>query len=262
MNVITLVKKTRKNLGYRAIEAISYFYYFAKPLPSDQIRVLIFGQGRSGSTLLENLICSTGYFRQNGELLSRRRGEILCPIQYIFGLSKLRAPGNFIFHVKVYQLTQTRKRPIDPAEFLNILYGAGWKIIYLRRRNKVRQALSNLVANHRGAYHKYTDEVERFSIKIDCNNFVHRVNERFRFEGVERAALANINYHGVIYEDDLEKPDAHQKTINRILDYVSLEHREATTRNRKVNTQPLKDLIVNYNEFVDCLTEQGWQNFI
>ena len=262
MNVINLAMKARNRLRYRPMEAISYFYYFAKLIPSDQIRVLIFGQGRSGSTLLENLICSTGYFRQNGELLNTNRGEILYPIQFILGLSKLKAPGNFIFHVKVYQLTQDRKRPIDPAKFLNALYSDGWKIIYLRRRNKVRQALSNVVANHRGAYHKYTDESEQFSISIDCDNFVDRVNKRFRFEGIERDALANIKYHEVIYEDDLEKPDAHQETINRILDYVSLEHREATTRNRKVNTQSLKDLIVNYNEFVDCLTEQGWQSFI
>ena len=228
----------------------------------DNKRLIIFGQGRSGSTVLEDLICSTGYFSENGELLGTERGEIPDPIQYIRRLATYRATENIIFHVKVYQLTRDRKQPIDPAEFLNALYGDGWKIIYLRRKNKVRHAISTVVALNLNRWKKYNDDEVHFSMSIDCNEFVDKVKERISFEEAERNALAKIQYHEVIYEDDLEKSDTHQAAINRILDYISLEHRKVSTRLRKVNTQPLKDLIVNYDEFLACVTSQNWQKFL
>jgi len=239
-----------------------YFVNFIKLIPPDQIRVLIFAQGRTGSTLLENLLCSTAYFRENGELLNTSKGEILYPLQYIRGLSKRKTHENFIFHVKIYQLTGDRKRPIDPTVFLNALCEDGWKVIYLRRRNKVRHVLSDVVAEHRGKYFKTGDDKEELNILVNCEKFVESVNTRFRHDDAEKDALAKIKYHEVVYEDDLEKSDAHQKTIDRILEYVSLEHRVATTKYRKVTTQALKDLILNYDEFVNCLIKQEWQGFL
>lgn len=256
------IRKGMNWLEYRHQEGMSYLVNFIKPLPPDQVRLLIFGQGRTGSTLLESLLCSTTYFRANGELLSTSKGEILYPVQYIGGLSKRRADENFIFHAKTYQLSRDRKRPIDPTVFLSALFGDGWRIIYLRRRNKVRHALSNIVAEQRGKYHKTSDDKEKLNVLVDCDSFVERVNERFRFENAEKEALENISYHAVVYEDDLEKPDAHQDTIDRILDYVALEHRVVATEYRKVNTRSLSDLILNYDEFTDCLLEQGWQGFL
>ena len=211
---------------------------------------------------MEDLICSTGYFGENGELLGTERGEIPDPIQYIRRLATHRATENIIFHVKVYQLTRDRKQPIDPAEFLNALYGDGWKIIYLRRKNKVRHAISTVVALNLHRWEKYNDDEVRFSMTIDCNEFVDKVKERISFEEAERDALAKIQYHEVIYEDDLEKSDTQQAAINRILDYISLEHRKVSTRLRKVNTQPLKDIIVNYDEFLARVTSQNRQKFL
>jgi LPS sulfotransferase NodH len=259
---IKLSKKVKARIKHRLIEAKNYFYNSVKSTTPDNVRLLIFGQGRTGSSLLESLICSTGYFFRNGELLNTDKGEILYPVQYIRGLTKRKASENIIFHIKVYQLTKDRRRPFDPADFLNTLYNDGWKIIYLRRKNKVRHALSNVVAEHRGHFHKFNDKEEKYSLSIDCNKFIDRVNERFKFEDAERSALANIHYHEIIYEDDLEKSDTHQATINRILDYISLEHREIGTKHRKVNTQSLKDLIVNYDEFMNCLTAHNLRKFL
>ncbi|MEM9346892.1 MAG: hypothetical protein AAGB26_09775 [Planctomycetota bacterium] len=248
-------------IKYRLIETLNY-RYSEKAVASGKVRTVIFGQGRSGSTLLESLICSTGYFQKNGELLNVDRGEVREPARYLRGLSKRKANENLIFHFKIYQLTRDRRRPIDPAVFLNDLHKDGWKIIYLLRRNKVRHALSNIVAESSDTYHKFDDKKASLSLKIDCNDLVKKVTERFEFEERERGVLGDLPYHEVIYEDDLENPDAHQVTINRILDFVSLEHRDVETKLRKANTQPLDDLIVNYYEFIECLREHGWEHFI
>ncbi len=258
----SLLKKSKKRFTHRFRVALGYLSYFVNSMPSGPVRLVIFGQGRTGSTLLESLLCSTGHFRPHGELLRTNNGEVRYPIQFVYGLSKQTPNENFIFHVKLYQLTRNRRHPIDPAAFLNTLYNDGWKVIYLRRRNKARHALSNLVREHRGLAHKLNDDKEAIKLFVNCKQFVEKVEVRFRNDKAEEEALANIKYHEVVYEEDLEKPHSHQKTVDRILDYVSLEKREAFTTHRKINTQSLEELIVNYDEFVDQLNKQGWLRFL
>jgi hypothetical protein len=234
-----------------------------KPKPSNQVRAVIFAQGRTGSTLLENLLCSTGHFRNNGELLNTDNGrnEIIFPAKYIRGLSKWERDSNFIFHVKIYQLTRDRKKPVDPTSFLRALNYDGFKIIALRRKNIVKHTLSNLVAQHRGNYEKIDDKKEKLRLVVDCKEFSDAVKERIGFSKEEKSVLANFEYHEVVYEDDLENSNSHQKTIDKILDFLSLEKRKVTTKLRKVNTTPLEQLITNYDEFFNCIRKNGWEHY-
>lgn len=57
---------------------------------SDQPRVLIFAQGRTGSTLLESLLASTGQFISYGELLGHSNPDLRHPIRYIEGHARFR----------------------------------------------------------------------------------------------------------------------------------------------------------------------------
>lgn len=261
MGNINFVKIRKKVVCFFA-ELKGYLYY-VKPAPQKQVRLVLWGQGRSGSTLIESLIHSAGHFKASGELLNTAtRGEIRFPYHYISGLSKKNADSNFIFHLKIYQLTRDRKRPVDSREFLSILQRDGWKIVYLRRRNKVKQVLSNLVSRHRGTPFKLNDEPERIRLLVDCGNFVSLVNERLRFEEEELRALEGLDFHEVIYEDDLEEQEMQQDTISKILSFLSLEDQKVHSRFRKVNKHSLKELIINYDEFAQCIVLNGWQDYL
>lgn len=253
---------SKKNIKHRALELAAYMFNIMKHKPSDRVRVVILAQGRTGSTLLESLLDSTGHFCTNGELLNSKTCEIFFPAQYINGLSKKDSDKNFIFHVKTYQLTRDRKKPVDPVSFMEKLYNEGFKVIYLKRTNIIKHSLSNVVAEHRGYYHKFNDKKEDLQVSIDCSSFAENVLERVQFSQEEATVLSNIKYYEVEYEEDLENADLHQKTINKILDYLSLERKNATTKHRKINTLPMKDLISNYDEFVDCIKEHGWQKYL
>ena len=262
MDYIKLGEMKKKLASYLA-EAVGYLCYYLKPLRRERMRVVLFGQGRSGSTLLENLICSTGYFYESGELLnSNKRGEVKFPYHYITGVSKKKNDSNFIFHVKIYQLTRDRRRAVDAQKFLFDLHADGWKIIYLRRRNKLKHVLSNLVLRHRGEPFKVNDTREEIRLTVNCEEFAALVNERLRLEREELSALEGLNYHEVVYEDDLEKQEMQQLTINRLLSYLSLAEQDVHSRFRKVNDKSLRDLIVNYDEFMDCINQNGWQNYL
>jgi LPS sulfotransferase NodH len=233
-----------------------------KNMASERVRLVIFGQGRTGSTLLESLLASTKHFRPNGEIFNTDRGEIRYPVVYIRGLSKMYAKENLTFHVKVYQLDEDRKHPVKPNEFLKKLHHDGWKILHLRRLNKVNHALSNILAEHIGFYHKFTDKENKYRIHLDCSYFEQVIEKRFHYEKAEQEALSGIPYHEVWYEKDLEKAADHQDTVNRILNYVSLENRKAHTKHQKINTQSPEDLIINYNEFVKLLKKRQWMNYL
>lgn len=244
---------------HRVEELASYRDDLFKSTPSDQVRVVIFGQGRTGSSVLESLLASTGHFRTNRELLNTSKGEVFFPLRYTRGMAKGQADDNFLFHLKIYHLTRDRRRPVDPAKYLKSLDEDGWKIVYLRRRKTVRHQLSNAVLEHRGGAHKFDDAVELHRVVIDCEAFVEKVAERLRFAEAERDALNDLEYCEVIYEDDLEDAGMHQSTVDRVLDFASLEHRPATTKHRKVNTQDVADLVINYDEFVECLEKNDLQ---
>lgn len=218
-------------------------YLVLKLRKKNNFKVVIFGLDRSGSTLLESLICSTGYFEKHGEILNMRYGEVKNPAKYVMGRARFSRKSSFICHVKIYHLTTDRKNPVDPQDFIKSLIDDGWKIIYLNCRNKVKQTLSNQVAKLRGSYQKFDDSKEQYKIIVDCQKFVQQVQYRYEYDEQEQKCLSEVKHNTVIYEDDLENGQNHQKTGDEILDFLSLEHRAAQTKHRKVNTQKTSDLV-------------------
>jgi LPS sulfotransferase NodH len=237
-------------------------FYYINIRKNNSKRVLIFAQGRTGSTLLEDLLCSTSYFNKRGEILAAGTGsKIKYPYQYVNGLSNIKPNKNFIFHLKIYQLTN-RKNRIEPADFLNKMKKNGWEIIYLKRRNKLNQVLSNEISVIRKSHQKYDDSKEDFSIRLDPVNVKTRIERRTNFEHEELRVLQNIDCLKLVYEDDLLNPNTHQQTVNKILDYLGLERRQCYTTLRKVNKSKQKDVIENYDEVINYLEEHNLLNFV
>ena len=59
-------------------------------------KVLIYGQGRSGTTLFEHLMCSTEHFVGYHEVLNTVTREVVWPIHYIRGLGRQFDDENII----------------------------------------------------------------------------------------------------------------------------------------------------------------------
>ena len=255
--------RTARSLWEKVVEQAAYATPLSRSKRANQpLRVVIFGQGRTGSTLLEDLLCSACDFRSKGELLTTARREVASPLRFVRGVAAWRRKKRLIFHVKPEHLTRNRKRPVDPAAFMEALHAEGWKILHLRRRNKVRHCLSGFVAQYRGHYHTLDSEPDDVRLRIDCQKFVRKMKVRLGADEIERASLANVPYHEVIYEDDLERAESHQATVDRVLAYLALPPGTTSTRHRRNNPQTPPELIVNYDEFIACLTRHGWQTYI
>lgn len=244
-------------------ELSAYQSYYFKSSSPEQIRLIIFAQGRTGSTLLEDLIGSTNCFSVNGELLSALnspfRRKPFSPMRYLIGLSR-KTHENFIFHVKITHLIDDLK--VDPNDFLKTLWLNGWKIIYLKRINKINIVLSNYIAENRGQYHKFNNQHENIQLSVDCDAFCKKIRNRINYDRLDEDALRDIDHCNLIYEEDLEDEKNHQKTIDKVFDYLSLEHKRVLTKHKKINTYQLQELLVNYDEFLECIHNNGFDNFL
>ena len=237
----------------------AYAYVLAAlPQRANCARTLIFGQGRSGSTLLESLLSSTGHFASNGEVFGAKGRKIIYPERYLRGQSSRWPDKNFLCHVKIHHLL-SRQRPVEPQPFLQRLSDDGWRIIFLRRTDRVRQALSFLVSEVRGSYHKRDDSPETIAVRVSRERLEALLNRAAASAQEEQEALAGLDYHEVVYERDLKDASKHQQTIDGVLDFLSLPRRPASTLLRKVIAQPLREVVLNYDEFSGWVTQMGLQ---
>lgn len=226
-------------------------------LRKDQVRTVIFAQGRTGSTLLESLLGSTGHFATHGEILSCDAHEVGRPASFVRGKAKQARTLNSVFHLKIYHMTRDRRKPVAPAAFLSDLNADGWKIIHLIRRNVVKHALSTLVAEARGEYHRFDDSEENISIDVDLQNFRRLLTERLEFARQETGALGNLPRIELSYEDDLADESQHQVTVDKLLDEFGLERRAVSAATKKVNRFCPQDLIKNFDEVDKLVRSHG-----
>jgi len=239
------------------------FFYAASALPGHPARppVLIFAQGRSGSTLLESLLASTGHFASRGELLGEGHERLRWPAAFLRGQARWTGSRAMLCHVKLYHLTRDRARastrPVEPRAFLHELHRQGGRIIHLNREDRIRHVLSGLVAEARQNYHKLDDRPEQVRVHVKRATLEGWVRQRQALECAERAALAGLPVHEIVYERDLEDAAMHQRTIDRVLDHLGLPRRAVSTPLRKINARPLNQIVANYDEFAGWVTAMG-----
>lgn len=143
---------------------------------------LIFCQGRTGSTLLQDMLDQHPQLRCEGEIMQKK---YLKPYRYIEGKSKIYKTKAYGFKVLPQQIRIQGFGNSTP--FIHYLYNKGWKIIYVRRKNYIRQALSRLIGQQRGrnfrdqkAYNKAPNA------RIDFKELKASLNGRYYFRKDEK----------------------------------------------------------------------------
>ena len=221
------------------------------PTKASSKKFLIFGQGRTGSTLLVNILNSHPDIYCEGEIFNNAqnlgKGNILFPNLLLKGKTKLFRNYAYGFKVKIYQLTQ-QKKIASPRAFLKELANQNWKIIYLKRDNIFEHAMSNIRAEDTGVYHQFNKQSKSRKIKVDLNTLQRIMNERTTFLDQEKEILLDIKYCQVIYEKDLLNDEKKQETANRIFDFLDLPHHNITFNLNKINKDKWSVIISNYEE--------------
>ncbi|WP_353930089.1 hypothetical protein WJM97_17570 [Okeanomitos corallinicola TIOX110] len=223
-------------------------------------KFVIFSQGRTGSTLLCDLLNSHPKLHCDREILY---DHVFFPNSYINGKSKNSSKSIYGFKVKIYQLTQVQKIK-DPKYFLENLHKNNWKIIYLKRDNLFRHALSNLVALNKNQYHlKVSQELkEKSKINVDCELLIEIMSKREKFLKEEADVLRNIPHITITYEDDLLRQKQHQNTLNNIFDFLDIDSHLIGTTLLKIVPDNLESIIENYEEVISKVSQSQYVDFL
>lgn len=221
-----------------------------RPLPAN--RFIIFAQGRTGSTLLTSTLDSHPEITCLDEILGSPRA---LPIPFIANAARASRDKCFGFHVKIYQLTSWQ-RVGDVHNWLETANLRGWKILYLRRENLLRQVMSNVFAEAAGTYHHLSGVASKRpdSIILPVERLRRGIKGRRLHIAAEQIALKGLDYLELVYERDLENSELQADTFDRIQAYLGLNRTHLTPSLNKAVVTPIDQLITNYAEVRDALS--------
>lgn len=232
---------------------------------------VIFGMGRTGSSLLATLLSSHPQIHCDGEVFRlgawRRPLQPLAhmwqryPMPYLMyrQLKTSVWPGKFVYGFKLHTKPNTEQL-VDTPGFLRRAYATGWKVIYLQRTGLFDQVISELVAYQTRRYFGQYQPEPALELTISLEQFhdcARRVVQR-RYE--HQQLLRTIPHLLVTYEDELAESTAWLATITRICDYLAVPAPASVTSPvAKPWSRPYTSLVLNYAELQAAFSDYAAQ---
>lgn len=257
----TAVKRSRlldRNLGY-FVEFTSYLSYPFRKRKTPDTKFVIYGPGRSGSTLLVSLLNSEGVVYCDNELFHRK---IIFPLLYLSTRSRLGNCKTYGFKLLNYQLrTCLNLSSIQQKKsFISSLTDNGYKIIYLKRSDVVRQALSNIYARHNNQYHSNQSIASKNESKLNVklNELESWIKALTNEANHEAEILDGFNFLELSYEHDLQLKESHASTISKLSQFLNIELGNARTSLEKITPTDFSCFIENASEVEQYLKQNGY----
>ena len=253
------IKRSLKKVK-RRLHAYSMGVLRAHQLPSTKF--IIFGQGRTGSNLIQSLVNVHPDVRCDGEiLLPAMIGKLNWLKLYINGCALKHHKPAYGFLLKLTHLPQGQG--IDNVEFLRYLTDQGWKIIYTQRRNFVKQIISAIIAINRHQWHDSSDNpLKNKKFHIDLDELFKGIQRKETQTATELDILQHLPHLTVVYEDELLEPQWHQQTTDKIFDYLGIPSVSVQASLKKTTPKDLSQIVENYDEIVEAIGKTSHAHFL
>lgn len=228
---------------------------------------MIFGQSRSGSTLLVELMRNHPRVHCDGELLNFEAGYIRhrlllkairrCPLPYFAYMKRKASSPVYGFKLLLNQLRHARQN-------LKAMHLLGWKFIRVRRRNIVHQALSGVIAKKTRRWHRRDDDDSPETIlTISREELRAGLALREAWRRREAALIADIEHLDLVYEDDLELESNWPAAAERTATYLEIEPFDPQHVSvKRIAVLPYRERIANYLELEDYLVDLGYRAYL
>jgi len=225
-----------------------------------QRRFVIFGDGRTGSTLLTRLLANHPLIHCDDEILHDWR---TFPAHWVRDRAAAAAGTVYGFKLLTYQLTDVLCLPWARASgFLDWLQANGFLLIYLTRENRVEHALSQISARVRGFHRRTGDPRARRKIRVDRDDLFGWLEQIEMRERDNRALLDGRDFLSLEYGRDLCREPAWQGTVARVCDFLGIPPAAASADLEKVNLGTLEDIVENAADVRHYLEGTPYQRFL
>jgi LPS sulfotransferase NodH len=143
-------------------------------------------------------------------------------------------------------------------------------IIYLQRKNILKRALSKLVAQKELKKRNYNlnftkkerKHLEVNSFKIDLQELWETIKDCEKQEQFNQQVINQTPCLKLIYEEDLLEESSHQNTLDKICDFLNLEHSLAKTKYAKILPDKMQNYISNYDELKQEFQRTCYQQYL
>lgn len=259
----TLPQVLLKNIKITLSEFYTYSYAFKNREPNIK-KFVVFGQGRTGSTLLFDLINSHSQINGNedAKLTEILYKKVVYPKLFVEGKAlKSQAPV-YGFKLKTIHLLETQKH-INPLDFVLNLHQTGWKLIHLNRINLLASAISTQVAAQRQIWHSNSVSSDALAkVFIDFDALTKNIELREFWLKKENEIIENIPHLKIYYENDLLQQQTHQKTADNIFEYLELNKQGVKSNLKKTVDLNLEKTIINYQEILKSLEKSKYSKYL
>ena len=222
-------------------------------------RFVLFARGRSGTTLLLSLLDRHPAVACDGEILRRRAWH---PQELIKAHEALTAQPVYGFKLLSYQLRSLQTHRPNRRAMLEELVDNGFQVIYLRRRNLLRHALSGLYAEHRRHWHQTTAAASHERFSIDRSDLFRWLDGSTQLARFEQRMLEALPHLALTYEDDLEDAAVHARTLRRVTGWLGLDPIDPQTTLQRTTPRRLDAFVDNAAEMRRWVAASPYARFL
>lgn len=227
-------------------------------LPSP--RFVLFGRGRSGTTALISMLGSVPALECEGEIL---HDWVPFPHRHVLGRSARAAAPGYGCKILSYQIRDVQTRLSHPDDFLRRLHEEnGFQILYLRRKNLLRHALSNIRARREQFHRKKGEGNARPALHVDPEHVLDWMCSSEALSTYEDQLLRDVPHLSLTYEAHIRDPSQHQDTIDLICDFLGVETASVESPYEKIAPRSLREGVSNYGELARRLRETPYAQYL
>lgn len=223
--------------------------------PANKFIILFYG--RSGSGLLRTLLNCHPEVYCDVEIYLRRKA--LFPKRYLQNRSKIYGKKCYGHKAKLFQLEEQ----YSDVDKIRDTYLTGTKIIFLKRDSYVRQAISVFIGVQRGKWHdKRENSLEGKKFNINPVKLIEKVRRIDTYYKRKEKLLKGTDHLFINYEEDLLSEENHQRTVDRVFEYLGVHSVPVNTPYFKTMPANPEEVIDNYHEVIEAVRNSEYAHFL
>lgn len=225
------------------------------------IKVVVYTLGRTGSTLLQELLNNLSDSRVEGEILS---SSVEAPFDFITQRANASQVGLYGFKVKTIHL---EANGVNPQDFLDSLEAQGWKLIHLKRENIFNMIVSYMYATSTKQWFSYKSKLgflrQKPKVTLDADKLMALLEENIVRNSFDDSLLAKRDHLKLSYEDDLLEPSSHVNCLEKITGYLGCPaHAGKVSIKMEKNIPEPSSVISNWPEVIQVMEASRFKGYL